>query len=95
MSNITNLSAAEQGQFQKFLEETSSKDSLLMYNHLVSQCFDTCVSSFKSKSLDSSEVKCVESCAGKFIKSTQRVGVRFQEQQAMMQALNQNGTGGT
>lgn len=56
-----------------------------MYNNVVSRCFDGCVSGFRSKSLDKSEVKCVEQCAGRYIKMTQRVGLRFAEHQALQQ----------
>lgn len=56
-----------------------------MYNNLVSRCFDSCVSSFRSKTLDRSETTCVEFCASRYIKMTQRVGLRFAEHQAMQQ----------
>ena len=36
-----------------------------MYNNLVVRCFDSCVTSFRSKTLDKSELLCVDNCAGK------------------------------
>jgi hypothetical protein len=54
-----------------------------MYNNLVSRCFDTCVTGFRSKTMDKSEISCVESCADRYVKMTQRVGLRFAEHQAM------------
>ena len=56
-----------------------------MYNKLVERCFDGCISSFRSKTLDKSETSCVENCAARYIKMTQRVGLRFAEHQAMQQ----------
>jgi import inner membrane translocase subunit TIM9 len=64
-----------------------------MYNTLVARCFDGCVSNFRSKALDKSEITCVEHCAGRYIKMTQRVGLRFAEHQAMQQKRAESGTG--
>lgn len=56
-----------------------------MYNNLVERCFEGCVGSFRSKTLDKSETACVENCAGRYVKMTQRVGLRFAEHQALQQ----------
>ena len=56
-----------------------------MYNNLVERCFEGCISSFRSKTLDKSETSCVENCAARYIKMTQRVGLRFAEHQALQQ----------
>jgi len=42
-----------------------------MYNTLTERCFQTCISSFRSKSLDKHETSCVENCAERYIKMTQ------------------------
>jgi hypothetical protein len=67
-----------------------------MYNTLVARCFDGCVTNFRSKALDKAEITCVEQCAGRYIKMTQRVGIRFAEHQAMQQkrAETANAAGG-
>ncbi|KAL3765330.1 hypothetical protein ACHAWO_010019 [Cyclotella atomus] len=57
----------------------------VLYNNLVSKCFTNCVTSFRSKSLDKYETSCVENCAERYIKMTQRVGLRFAESQALQQ----------
>ena len=59
--------------------------SIRMYNNLVERCFSQCITSFRSKTLDGSEVSCVENCAARYVKMTQRVGLRFAEHQAMQQ----------
>ena len=56
-----------------------------MYTNLVDRCFNTCSTSFRSKSLDKYETGCIENCANRYIKMAQRVGLRFAENQAMQQ----------
>jgi len=77
--------AHQQQELMRQLENMQLKDSLAMYNNLVERCFDGCVSSFRSKTLDKSETACVENCAARYVKMTQRVGLRFAEHQAMQQ----------
>jgi mitochondrial import inner membrane translocase subunit TIM9 len=79
---LQQLSPSEQAEFMQHMEQSQQLNSLLTYNKLVHKCFDQCATTFKSKRLEDSEVKCIENCADKFIKLTQRVGYRFQEHQA-------------
>lgn len=85
MDAIQNLPAHQQKEFIDRLEQMQMKDSLTMYSSLVHRCFNSCVYSFRSKTLDKSEASCVENCASRYVKSTQRVGLRFAEHQAMQQ----------
>lgn len=85
MDAVQNLPPHKQQEFMVHLEQMQLKDSLTMYNRLVERCFDGCVSSFRSKTLDKHEMPCLENCAGRYIKMTQRVGLRFAEHQAMQQ----------
>jgi import inner membrane translocase subunit TIM9 len=55
-----------------------------MYSNLVQRCFDDCVNSFESKSLTSREEGCIMRCVDKHLKGSQRLGDRFQEQNAAM-----------
>lgn len=58
-----------------------------MYSKLVQRCFDDCVNDFTTKSLISREEGCVMRCVDKWMKGSERLGQRFQEQNAaMMQA---------
>ncbi|OEU12231.1 mitochondrial import inner membrane translocase subunit Tim9, partial [Fragilariopsis cylindrus CCMP1102] len=79
MDAVQNLPPYKQQEFMQHLEQMQLKDSLSMYNRLVERCFDGCVSSFRSKTLDKSEISCMENCSGRYIKMTQRVGLRFAE----------------
>jgi mitochondrial import inner membrane translocase subunit TIM9 len=58
--------------------------SVQMYSNLVQRCFNDCVNDFTSKSLLSKEEGCVMRCVDKFLKSSERLGERFQEQNAAM-----------
>ena len=64
------------------------------YSTLVQRCFDDCVNDFTTKSLQSREEGCVLRCIDKYMKSTERLGIRFQEQNAeMMQGGGVPGAG--
>jgi import inner membrane translocase subunit TIM9 len=65
-----------------------------MYNTLTERCFATCVSSFRSKTLDKGETTCIANCAERYIKMTQRVGLRFAEDQALRQKRAADAAGG-
>ena len=56
------------------------KDFMNLYSNLVSRCFDDCVNDFTSNSLTSKETSCIAKCSEKFLKHSERVGQRFQEQ---------------
>ena len=66
-----------------------------MYMGLVERCFDTCVSSFRSKNLDKWETSCLENCADRYIKSANRAGIRFQEHQAVQMKKAQDAAAGS
>jgi mitochondrial import inner membrane translocase subunit TIM9 len=55
----------------------------------VQRCFDDCVNDFTSKTLQQREEGCVMRCVDKFMKSTERLGQRFQEQNAQMMQSGQ------
>ena len=69
----------------QYMEQMQLKDSLSMYNRLVEKCSHGCLTTFRSKTLDKYETTCLENCASRYIKMTQRVGLRFAEHQAMQQ----------
>ncbi|KAI7868448.1 mitochondrial import inner membrane translocase subunit TIM9 [Spinellus fusiger] len=55
------------------------KDFLRLYSNLVQRCFDDCANDFTSKTLTEKENQCVNKCADKFLKHSERVGARFAE----------------
>lgn len=81
MDAIQNLPPHQQKEFMERLEQMQMKDSLTMYTSLVHRCFNTCVYSFRSKTLEKGEASCVENCASRYVKATQRIELRFVEHQ--------------
>ncbi|PSK35915.1 hypothetical protein C1H76_9639 [Elsinoe australis] len=78
------LSAQEQQELNARLEKKQMGQFMNMYSNLVQRCFENCVDDFTSKSLTSKEEGCVMRCVDKFLKSSERLGQRFQEQNAAM-----------
>ena len=60
-----------------------------MYSSMVQKCFEDCITDFTSKSLGSREEGCVMRCVDKRLKAQERLGNRFQEQNAAMMASGQ------
>ena len=71
------------------IEAMQTRDSLKMYNNLVERCFSTCVQSFRRKTLEKDEERCVSKCCEKFLQHSARTSVRFAELNA--QSMQQMG----
>ncbi|KAK3673384.1 protein transporter tim9 [Recurvomyces mirabilis] len=93
MSGMDMLNAAEQRELQGRMERKQMKDFMNMYSNLVQRCFNDCVNDFTSKSLLTKEEGCVMRCVDKFLKSSERLGERFQEQNAQMAQQGGMGVG--
>ncbi|KAH3680530.1 hypothetical protein WICMUC_000261 [Wickerhamomyces mucosus] len=78
------LNQREQQEFQKLVEQKQMKDFMRLYSNLVERCFSDCVNDFTSSKLTSKEESCILKCSEKFLKHSERVGQRFQEQNAAM-----------
>ncbi|MCJ1327542.1 protein transporter tim9 [Thelotrema lepadinum] len=88
------LTPQEQRELESRMEKKQMKDFMNTYSNLVQRCFDDCVNDFTSKTLHQREEGCVMRCVDKFMKGTERLGQRFQEQNAaMMQSGQLPGTG--
>ncbi|KAF2733610.1 hypothetical protein EJ04DRAFT_535387 [Polyplosphaeria fusca] len=81
---MDSLTPSEQRELQTRMEKKQMKEFMNMYSNLVQRCFDDCVNGFESKSLTSREESCVMRCVDKHMKGSQRLGDRFQEQNAAM-----------
>ncbi|KAI9764215.1 MAG: protein transporter tim9 [Geoglossum simile] len=81
---MDNLNANEQRELQNRMERKQMKEFMNMYSNLVQKCFEDCVNDFTTKSLHSKEEGCVMRCVDKFLKTSERVGQRFAEQNATM-----------
>ncbi|XP_061554428.1 mitochondrial import inner membrane translocase subunit Tim10 B [Phycodurus eques] len=49
------------------------RDFLLVYNRMTEICFQRCTSNFNYRNLTMDEERCVDSCAGKLIRSNHRM----------------------
>lgn len=81
---MDSLNPREQQEFTKLIEQKQMKDFMRLYSNLVERCFSDCVNDFTSNKLTSKEQTCINRCSEKFLKHSERVGLRFQEQNAAM-----------
>mmetsp|Transcript_34274 Transcript_34274/g.54910 ORF Transcript_34274/g.54910 Transcript_34274/m.54910 type:complete len:97 (-) Transcript_34274:1762-2052(-) len=89
-SQMQGLPEDDQKRMLAMIESMQTRDSLRMYNNLVEKCFSTCVQSFRRKTLEKDEERCVTKCCEKFLKHSSRVSVRFGE--LNQQSMEQMGT---
>ncbi|EXJ83181.1 mitochondrial import inner membrane translocase subunit tim9 [Capronia coronata CBS 617.96] len=80
------LTPAEQRELGSRLERRQMTEFMTTFSGLVQTCFDDCVNDFTSKATTPREQGCVSRCFEKHMKATERLGERFQEQNAAMQA---------
>lgn len=72
----------ENVELMEALNDMQASDMSNMFNNLAATCFNRCVNNFRSRILDSKEQQCIETCATRFIKHYQRVGLRFADENA-------------
>ncbi|KAK9868456.1 hypothetical protein WJX84_011026 [Apatococcus fuscideae] len=97
MEGMEDLPEAQRNALLQKIEELQVRDSLRTYNSVVERCFVDCVSSFRSKNLDSTEERCVTYVLRKVFEACARVGMRFgemssQSEQQMQQMMAATGT---
>ncbi|KAI5295404.1 protein transporter tim9, partial [Ascosphaera pollenicola] len=81
------LNASEQRELATRMEKKQMKEFMTVYSNIVQRCFEDCVNDFTTKSLVGKEEGCINRCFDKFMKGSERVNQRFQEQNsAMMQS---------
>ncbi|KZV67088.1 hypothetical protein PENSPDRAFT_584459 [Peniophora sp. CONT] len=82
--DTSGLNAAEQQHMLAIIEKKQASITELMktYSGLVERCFSSCCNDFTSKALSSKEESCMQSCAAKFMKYSERAGARFAEENA-------------
>ncbi|MES1902787.1 MAG: protein transporter tim9 [Paramarteilia canceri] len=60
------------------------------YTQLTDNCFQRCVHSMYDSQLSNSEKNCISSCADKIVKASQRMMIRFHEQNILMGSPQNN-----
>ncbi|KAI9167465.1 Mitochondrial import inner membrane translocase subunit TIM9 [Paramyrothecium foliicola] len=78
------LTAAEQRTLEQRIQKRQVKEFMGAFGGLVEQCFDACIDDFTSKAVSSREAGCLNRCVQKWMATQQRLGDRFQEQNAQM-----------
>ncbi|RHN59117.1 putative Tim10/DDP family zinc finger [Medicago truncatula] len=76
---VDNLPEEDKKRMTTMVEQLQTRDSLRLYNSLVERCFNNCVSSFYRSSLNKPEETCVLRCAGKYLRFSSHVGVKFSD----------------
>jgi mitochondrial import inner membrane translocase subunit TIM9 len=85
------LNQAEQQRLEILMQKKQQKEFMKMFFRVTADCFDTCITDFSSKALSSREVRpspawltlqegCVQKCTDKFMKSSERIGLRFSDE---------------
>ncbi|KAF8591454.1 mitochondrial import inner membrane translocase subunit TIM9 [Ramaria rubella] len=85
--DFSQLNSSEQAAMNKIIEKKQMQDFMRLYSGLVDRCFNACIHDFTSRTLMSKEETCVQNCADKFLKHSERVGARFAEHNA--ETMNQ------
>ena len=73
------LPAHSKAEYDAYVSGKHRKDSLLMFNRLLTTCFDSCIEKFHGKLLTTDEKACISHCTERQMKTTQRVGFRYSE----------------
>ncbi|GAA5957860.1 hypothetical protein JCM5350_000538 [Sporobolomyces pararoseus] len=87
--DASGMNPATAAAFEGMMQQKQMKDFMALYQNLVERCFNNCCNDFTSKALSSKEEFCVNTCADKFLKHSERVGLRFSEANAEMMAKAQ------
>ncbi|OAV90059.1 mitochondrial import inner membrane translocase subunit TIM9 [Puccinia triticina 1-1 BBBD Race 1] len=82
--DASSLSSQDSAHLNRLIEQKQMKDFLKLYSSLVERCFTSCCQDFTSRALSSKEESCVNNCADKFLKHSERIGARFSEHNAEM-----------
>ena len=85
MPTMNGMTPALQEKLQKEMEYVQLMDSFKQYNFVAELCFNKCINGFRSKDLTEDENGCLDQCVKKFMKHSQRCGLRFAEERYMME----------
>ena len=63
------------------------KEFIKQFNKIAEHCFTDCITDFTTRKVMNVEDTCVTNCLEKYLKMTQRISMRFQEHQML---INEN-----
>ncbi|KAI8802195.1 putative TIM9-translocase of the mitochondrial inner membrane [Cladochytrium replicatum] len=87
--DFSTLTDSDRVHIQAHLEQQQLKDMTRGFASLVDRCFSDCVNDFTTKVLSGREELCVNRCIDKFMNYSKRVGLRFAENNAIQQQMQQ------
>lgn len=90
LPGMDQLSQRDQMQVMQALNEMQMQEMMNTYNNLVEKCFNECVTSFRTKALESSEEQCVTRCVQKFMSFSTKPPRAQPEASKMPAALNRS-----
>ncbi|KAI8095313.1 Tim10/DDP family zinc finger-domain-containing protein [Thamnidium elegans] len=70
---------AEQEQIRALIEQKQVSDFMNLFTGLTDRCFKECAYDFRTKAVTGREAACVQKCADRFLKHSERVSTRFAE----------------
>ncbi|GAA5912457.1 hypothetical protein JCM5296_004401 [Sporobolomyces johnsonii] len=87
--DASGMNPATAAAFEGMMQQKQMKDFMQLYQNLVERCFTSCCNDFTSKALSSKEEYCVNTCADKFLKHSERFGEANAEMMARAQQQRQ------
>jgi import inner membrane translocase subunit TIM9 len=60
------------------------KEFIKQYNKIAELCFNDCINDFTTRKILNSEDACTTNCLEKYLKMNQRISMRFQEHQMLV-----------
>ena len=81
---LQGMSLQQQQELQQMMVSLQMKDGMRQYNKTVRDCFHTCVTTYRTRSLEKAEEACVDTCFRKFQEFQLIVQKNWQEENARM-----------
>ncbi|SBS86626.1 mitochondrial import inner membrane translocase subunit TIM9, putative [Plasmodium malariae] len=75
--DLSNFNKNDREKIMRKINKAEYEDTMTTYNSIVERCFNECITSFRSKELDSNENNCILNCVKKFSIFSQRIGMKF------------------
>eukprot|EP00455_Lapot_gusevi_P053738 TRINITY_DN845_c0_g1_i1.p1 TRINITY_DN845_c0_g1~~TRINITY_DN845_c0_g1_i1.p1 ORF type:complete len:104 (-),score=31.41 TRINITY_DN845_c0_g1_i1:253-519(-) len=79
----------EENPIDRVLQEGLVAQRMKVLTRLSDRCFESCIDSFRSKSLSTEEAQCIDRCTDKYIRFIGRVQLRLAEQKYFENILSE------
>ncbi|VWU49728.1 mitochondrial import inner membrane translocase subunit TIM9, putative [Hepatocystis sp. ex Piliocolobus tephrosceles] len=75
--DLSSFSKSDREKIMRKINKAEYEDTMNTYNSIVERCFNECISSFRSKELDTYENNCILNCVKKYSLFSQRISMKF------------------